>query len=195
MVGAAVASSYAMVQAAGLDPLAWDGVSAFADRARPFGTFGHANYLAAYLVMTAPLIALFVLRAAGRRRWGAALTLAGAAALAGAAVVAALSRAAWLAGGAALLVLGGGWFLAGRRRAALTLAGLVAIVAVAGTCWWAAGPRGNGLSGRVAERLSRLGDGEGRRQIWRGGRPLLRPAAHRLGYGYIPDRLRETSAG
>ena len=178
VVGAALSSVYALIQAARLDPAAWDGVSSFADHDRPFGMFGHANYLSAYLVMAAPLIAVFVLRAVVRRRWGAALTLALVAVLAGVAVVAGLSRAAWLAGGVALLALGGGWFLAGRRRAALALAGLTAVVAIAG--WWAAaGMGGDGLSGRVAERLSRLGDGAGRWQIWRAAADLFhdRPLA------------------
>ncbi len=175
VVGAAVSSVYALIQAARLDPAAWDGVSSFADHDRPFGMFGHANYLSAYLVMTAPLIVLFVLRAVARRRWGAALALALIAFLAGAAVVVALSRAAWLAGGVALLALGGGWFLAGRRRAALTLAGLAVVGVVAVTGWWTmAGIQGDGLTGRVAERLSRLSDGAGRRQIWRAAADLFR---------------------
>ncbi len=173
VVGAALSSVYAVIQAVRLDPAAWDGVSAFADHARPFAMFGHANYLSAYLVMTAPLIALFLLRAAGRRRWTATLTLALIAVLAGAAVVAALSRGAWLAGGVALLVLGGGWFFAGRRRAALALAGLAVVAVVGVTCWWAVGSRDDGLSGRIAERLSRIGDGEGRWQIWRAAADLF----------------------
>ncbi len=184
VVGAALSSVYALIQAARLDPAAWDGVSSFADHDRPFGMFGHANYLSAYLVMAAPLIAVFVLRAVplppacGGVGRAAALTLALVAVLAGVAVVAGLSRAAWLAGGVALLALGGGWFLAGRRRAALALAGLAAVVAMAG--WWAAaGMGGEGLSGRVAERLSRLGDGAGRWQIWRAAAELFhdRPLA------------------
>ncbi len=179
VVGVALSSVYAVIQTVRLDPAAWDGVSAFADRARPFAMFGHANYLSAYLVMTAPLIALFLLRAAGRRRWTATLTLALIAVLAGAAVVAALSRAAWLAGGVALLVLGGGWFFAGRRRAVLVLGGLAAVAVVGATCWWAVGSRDDGLTGRVAERLSRIGDGEGRWQIWQAAADLFcdRPIA------------------
>ncbi|HVS36796.1 MAG TPA: O-antigen ligase family protein [Gemmataceae bacterium] len=174
VVGSALSAAYAVIQAVGLDPILWDGVSLFADRARPFGMFGHPNYLAAYLVMTGPPIALFVRDAVQRRRWGTALILTAIAGLGAAAVAAALSRAAWLAGGAALLVLGGGWFLAGRRRSALVLAGL-AIVAAAGFCGWAAiGSSGAGLAGNVAQRLGRIGDGEGRWQIWHAAADLFR---------------------
>ncbi len=175
VVAAALSSVYAIIQAVRLDPAAWTDISAFMDRARPFGMFGHANYLAAYLVMTGPLIALFLLRAVLRRRWGAAVTLALVALLAGAAVVASLSRAAWLAGGAAVVVLGVGWFAAGCRRSAFVLAGLACAAVVAGAvCWAVADASGGGLASGVGERLGRVGDGAGRWQIWRAAADLFR---------------------
>ena len=192
VVGSSLSSVYALIQAARLDPVAWEGVSAFADHARPFGMMGHANFLAAYLVMTAPLVALFLFRAVAQRRWGAALALVSIGLLMGVAVVAALSRAAWLAGGVAVLAVTAGWFLAGSRRAALTLATLTALVAVGVFFWWTlAGPPNASLAGRVAERLGRLDDGEGRWQIWRASwnlfrdRPLLGwgPDAFQLAFG------------
>src|SRR5205807_364295 len=53
----AVASAYALVQLAGLDPVTWDNLSLFAGRFRPFSTLGHPNFLAAYLVLAVPLTA------------------------------------------------------------------------------------------------------------------------------------------
>jgi O-antigen ligase len=193
VVASAASAAYAMIQAAHLDPVAWAGVSAFGDCARPFGTFGHANFLSAYLVMAAPLLAVFLLRALAGRRWVAALALALIGAAAGAAVVASLSRAAWLAAAAAALILGCGWWLSGSRRAGLVVLGLTAgacatalsaVVMSSLTADPAAAERG--LAGRVAARLGRLDDDEGRWHIWRASWDLFRDRPI-LGCG--PDAL------
>src|SRR5439155_337436 len=50
------------------DPIPWGNGSAFGAYIRPFSTLGHPNFLAAYLVMTLPIIACFAWQAARQRR-------------------------------------------------------------------------------------------------------------------------------
>src|SRR5262249_22501553 len=51
VIAAAVTSVYALIQAAGADPIAWQGRAVFAGYVRPFGTLGHPNLLGAFLAM------------------------------------------------------------------------------------------------------------------------------------------------
>ena len=75
MIGAAaIASIYAVVQFAGLDPLNWDRDPSI----RPFGTFGNPNQLAHYLSVTAGLcLGLALFEPSVRVRRTAAVAIAG----------------------------------------------------------------------------------------------------------------------
>jgi O-antigen ligase/Tfp pilus assembly protein PilF len=104
VVATGFVSAYALVQFAGADPARWEDVSTLAGYVRPFASMGHANFLAAYLVLTLPLTVHFAASAAHRRQWGTSAVFALLAALSLAAVAASLSRGAWLAAIAAVLV-------------------------------------------------------------------------------------------
>lgn len=108
--GAAIASAYALLQIAHLDPLTWQRQSAFGGLIRPGSTVGHANTLSAYLVMCLPLTLWLAARARSRAATVAWLAIAAVSLFI---VVASLSRGAWLGGAAAafaalLLALGSG---------------------------------------------------------------------------------------
>ena len=110
----AVASSYALLQLAGLDPLVWGRTASFGGVLRVFGTLGHPNMLGAYLAMTAPLtvwLASRTKRATERILWALVATVSVVV------IVATLSRGAWLALATAALsaLILGAWT---RRRAA-----------------------------------------------------------------------------
>jgi O-antigen ligase/Tfp pilus assembly protein PilF len=174
VVGTAGAASYALVQAAGADPLPWANVSQVGTYARPFATLGHPNFLAAYLVLTFPLVADCARRAAESRRWWLLVTLGAVGALSGLAILLALSRGAWLAFAGMLAVLVGGWWGGGARRgAAVCLCPLVlAVLGFAGAVRFGSG--GEQLLDRVADRVQRLGESAGRQHLWRAGLGLFR---------------------
>jgi O-antigen ligase/tetratricopeptide (TPR) repeat protein len=116
VVPVAPISVYALLQAGGLDPLGWCLDSPFASWSRPFGTLGHPNFLAAWLVTTLPLLVHCVRVAAARKRPLVVVGLVVTGLLGLGALALTLSRGGWLAGGAAALVLLGGWVLAQRSR-------------------------------------------------------------------------------
>jgi O-antigen ligase len=184
VVASAATSTYALLQSAGQDPVAWGGTSDFAGGVRPFAMLGHPNLLAAYLVMAWPVIAAFVERAGQERRWPflGALTLVGL--LGAAAVIAALSRAAWLAGSCMLLVLLAFGWRSGRRKA-LFITGMVGLVgAIAGAGCWVS----PALRGRLVERVCRLTETGPRSHVWRAGWDLFRERPI-LGWGMDTFRL------
>jgi O-antigen ligase len=84
----ALAAGTALLQAYGVE------LSVMAERRAPGGTFGNRNFMAHFVALGAPVLALAGLEA--RRRWEGFLWQAGVA-LAGAALVLSRSRAAWLA--------------------------------------------------------------------------------------------------
>jgi len=89
----AVASAYALVQLAGLDPWTWGEEAFFGKDLRVFGTLGHPNLLGAYLMMTFPLTAWLALRAKhGAERIAWALV----SAVFLVVIAATLSRGAWI---------------------------------------------------------------------------------------------------
>jgi O-antigen ligase/tetratricopeptide (TPR) repeat protein len=95
--GAAVSAAYALLQFVRADPVSWSNVSGLGVYARPFGTMGHANFLAAYHVMTLPITLYFAGRTWGRGQRALTVPLA-VVALASVLVIAlSLSRGAWLA--------------------------------------------------------------------------------------------------
>jgi O-antigen ligase/tetratricopeptide (TPR) repeat protein len=156
---AAVTSTYALVQHAHADPVPWSGLSLFAGQIRPFGTLGHSNSLAAYLVMAWPLVGAYLLWPLHGSRWARSL-LALLGVLILSVVVLTLSRAAWLAGSCVIgLTLGVACAGASRERqirAGLVLAGVMVLAAV----WFF------GSGAGVRSRITNLIDSEGRKDIW-----------------------------
>lgn len=167
LIAASIASGYALLQAAKLDPVDWaPALVAGAGGAvgRPFGTLGHPNLLG---VVAAAAAVMAWVRAAllgpGRQ-----LHLA-AGALCTGAVVVTLSRAAWLGLAAGLVVVVVLLLLAGRAtrpsgRTLLAGAGLlVALVALVALSGW---------GGRMAARFDELlhpmhASGSARLETWR----------------------------
>jgi O-antigen ligase len=164
-IAAALTCLYALVQAAGADPLPWQGRAVFAGYVRPFGTLGHPNLLGAFLAMVVPLAAQQCWAAGGEGRRPAAAAHGLAAALACAAIVLSASRGAWLAlavAGAVLLTMAALAGLSRRALLVLTAASVAgAVIAVALALAAARGPW-HGL----AERVRHLTEAESRRQIW-----------------------------
>jgi O-antigen ligase/tetratricopeptide (TPR) repeat protein len=171
-VGVAITAADALLQALRLDPYRWGDVSAVGGYVRPFGTLGHANHLAAYLVIGLPLTGCLALRAARARCAGAAAVLGAVVVVALAAVAATLSRGGWvaLAGVAAVLTVMG-WSRLNRRRFATALIGVA--VAAAGA-WAVAEACGLQISSRVAARARQWGDGAGRVDIWQSAWAMFR---------------------
>jgi O-antigen ligase/tetratricopeptide (TPR) repeat protein len=169
VLGAAVASGYAVLQVLHHDPLEWDGASVFAGYVRPFATMAHPNLLGAYLVMALPLVAAMAERAIRQRRRFAAVAFAVLAVAAVAIIILTISRAAWLAGVCVFAVLLAGWWFARARRAVVVLAAAPILCAVLAVVAYLAVPaveRGP-IRETLAQRTRHLGDGAGRWQIWR----------------------------
>lgn len=176
----AIAAGYALLQAIGLDPWPWDDVSGLGTYRRPFGTMGHANLLAAFLVMSLPLTLWLAAQAyrAGRRTITA--TWLAAATLEILCVVLCLSRGAWLALAAALAVLGMGWARRFSWRRAVPLAWLAVPVAILGFALH--GRAETELTSRLADRVRHWSQSESRLHIWRAGWQMFRDRPW-LGYG------------
>jgi O-antigen ligase len=162
VAGAALASVYALMQVARLDPIDWGVVPTFAGVNRPFGSLGHANLLGA---VTAPAaVAAVTLALAGPRR---ALYRAMAVLLACTTALT-LSRGAWLglaAGlGVGLAFVGNRTGLRPSRGAAIVAtAGVIALSAVALVAGWA-----DPFVARFRELLSPVqGSGISRLEIWK----------------------------
>jgi O-antigen ligase len=161
---AAIASLYALAQAAGLDPVQWTREARSGGFVRPFGTLGHPNLLG---VVTASLasvaVALAIAGRRGLRTWGYAL----AALLSLAATELALSRAAWLAVAVALPVAAG---LALRERsrdgtparAAAAAAGVLLVLVAVSLFVGREGP----VAARLGESIEG-GSAASRLEIWR----------------------------
>ena len=96
---------YGMVQAVGLDPFTWKRTASISNIIRIFGTIGHPNHLAAFLMMSFPIVCYFRLLAWNRRNIPAVAILIATEVSAAALVVFSFSRGAWLAMGVMLFVL------------------------------------------------------------------------------------------
>jgi O-antigen ligase/tetratricopeptide (TPR) repeat protein len=158
LLAALVATAFAFLQMAGIDPVGWQFSSAAGVFSRPVGTLGHANHLGASLAMVLPIAWYFAVPP--RRN---AMVVCGLILLAGIAV--ALSRAAWLACAAGMLVLvvaifKNSWEKIRRQHVIYFLLVIGLIGAVAG-CW---NPR-NVVSG-FCDRLVNWNSGATRWQIW-----------------------------
>ncbi|HSQ60200.1 MAG TPA: O-antigen ligase family protein, partial [Acidobacteriota bacterium] len=145
---AGVAALYALVQWAGLDPMAWEGAATVDGRVRVPSTLGHPNLLGAYLAMTLPLSSYLAWRhraLAARTGWGA---------VAGVSIVAlaaTLSRGAWLAAAVAAVAAALLLLLSRRMRVAgpaLAAAALLAVLLFALPLWT---PLGEGFRTRLGQ--------------------------------------------
>ncbi len=116
-VGAAIVAAYAVIQRAGLDPI-WSTLN----DDRVFSTIGQSNSLAAYLVLSMPLVAALCVR----RHWPWAVAVAGVLALSLAAVAFTLSRGGFLGLAAAWTTFVTAlWF--GRHEPILSRRGVVVV--------------------------------------------------------------------
>jgi O-antigen ligase/tetratricopeptide (TPR) repeat protein len=175
-VAAAVASTYAIIQVAQIDPIRWGRVSQFYQSilVRPFGTMGHANLLSAFLAMAFPITAYFAHVAAKRRQ----RVVVGVYGLAGAlsliAIAISISRGAWLALACAVAVLLVGWFRIGERRSAAAISALFPLAAVSLVALYIAVPGGSAFIQRIAERVPHLTEVGSRQHLWRASLEMAR---------------------
>jgi O-antigen ligase/Tfp pilus assembly protein PilF len=187
LVAAAVAAGYAVVQAAGWDPVAWESIPHFAGHHRPFGTLGHAIHLAAYQAMALPLLAGLAREAASGRRWKTLAVVCAAAGVGVTAILLSLSRGAWLAAGVGVALLILLWARSGGVRPRTWLLGAVLLAAVAAAVLAWPGAAGARFRTGLVERVRRLEDSSGRRHVWQAAWRLFgeRPAV-----GWGPDTFR-----
>ena len=164
------ACTYALLQLAGFDPIAWTRTSPFRGYTRIFGTMGHPILLAGFLVTAFPVCAYLALSAWRRGRlvgagWAAAAVL-----LCWAVILASFSRGAWLALGIALCSLLVGWWRVGERLGVrVLLGGAIVGFVLSGVGFFALVGDTSALTERVFARAgSLLNPGqEPRLQIWR----------------------------
>lgn len=162
----AVACGYALLQLFRLDPIAWTTVSTFGPYVRPFATMGHPNHLAAFLVLSCPIVFHCASRAVAQRRYLSALVcvLVGISALL--VIVISISRGAWLALLVALVIIGCGW-LGGQRWRAFGLAcGCLCLALVGFFLIGLLTSPGRELLTTVSARIQHLGDPAGRQHLW-----------------------------
>lgn len=124
-----LASIYAVAQAAGLDFTTWKGLLSQQNYSRPIATFGHPNFLAAYLVMALPIVnySLRISREERGARSAPALLHLATLVLSMAIIFLTQSRGAWLA---ALIVCFCMWRLHIRKLAIAALIALPLITAI-----------------------------------------------------------------
>jgi O-antigen ligase len=154
VLGSGAAAVYALLQTSHLDPIGWTASATYQGAVRPFGSLGHPNFLAAFLVMTLPLTAYFVLQATKQRYWGALVVLGLVGVTSLLAVVLSLSRGAWLGLVCAALVPLAYWLFHGRRRRQIAVVSLLLLsgvgLALALVAWGNSG-RLDGLVTRVRQ--------------------------------------------
>lgn len=183
---AAVAAGYGLVQALHQDPFPWMRWNA---QARPTGTMGNANFLAAYLAMALPGLAYFGYRAMQQRRWLIVAFLALCGLLCCLVLFLTLSRAGWLALGCAGFVLLVAWQRLRRpsfRTWTLAAGALVALI-LSLVLLARVQPTLRGAFQGVLQRLSRFTESPARMEIWSGGLRIF--AEHPL-LGSGPDTFR-----
>jgi O-antigen ligase/tetratricopeptide (TPR) repeat protein len=173
VIGAAVASTYALVQVTQIDPIRWGRISRFGEYIRPFATMGHPNFLSAFLVMAFPIAAFFVYRAVRRDRAFEAATFGAVGLLSSVVIAISISRGAWLAFAAVLGILLFAAFALGRERSARTyvfaaLAPFVAGALTIGVLYLAI-PSGPSIVQSVSDRAAHLTEAATRKEIWKAG--------------------------
>ena len=162
VIAAAVVSTYAIMQVANLDPIQWERVADFGPYVRPFATMGHANFLAAYLVMVLPLTEYAVLRAWERRTWSAVIVFALVGGLSWVAIALSMSRGGWLA-----LAVTAGVLAVGSRRYAVSIAVKVVFAGLALMALIIATPDGAVVAQSLLQRVQSLTEAASRVEIWR----------------------------
>ena len=191
--GSAPVVAYGLLQAAALDPLAWQ-----TDAASPvLSTLGRANFVGTYLVMIVPLTAGRL--AVARRRWPCALLLAGQVTC----LALTQTRAAWIGLGAALaaglLVWAAGGLRCKRRLilavTAILVLGILAAVFVV-LLNLPGGPLSSIADLAGVDRLATLADVEtgstaARLTTWQATLPLI---VERALLGYGPETMRPVFA-
>ena len=103
-IAIAVATAYALLQYAHLDPIQWNPSATFGGMTRWAGTLAHANHLGSYVAMTVPLVLWLARRMTSRWMQGVCVVLV---LISLAVLTATLSRGAWVgfAAGIAVTVL------------------------------------------------------------------------------------------
>jgi len=165
VTAAGVASTYAVIQAANLDPIGW-AHQQIGGSVTPAATMGNANFLGAFLVMSLPITLHFMQRASTDRRTFTSIVCAAVAAASCLGILLAASRGAWIACLCTLAVCAIGRRAMSRRGKrpmpvaliAATLAGLV-ILCVAS--------ERQGFFGALAARARDLTADSGRARLWR----------------------------
>lgn len=104
VLGVVFSVLYGIIQSAGLDPFSWKRTSPFGEIIRIFGTMGHPNQLAAFLVMGFPIVCYFRLGLFKNRSIFLGIALIVVEVLSVAIIVLSLSRGAWLAMAIMLIV-------------------------------------------------------------------------------------------
>ena len=174
VIAAGVAAAYAVAQLGGVDPIMYGRTAGLAGFVRPFATMGHPNFLAAFLAMALPLVALALVRAVRARQPLAAVGLTLIAGLSGAAVVVAVSRGAWLALAAATLIFVAGALAGGARRAAALTAAIAGVSTALLAILALALPAGGLVLSGVLARVRHLTDSASRQHIWQAAWSLFR---------------------
>jgi O-antigen ligase len=137
LLGVAFSVLYGIIQSAGLDPFSWKRTSAFGEIIRIFGTMGHPNQLAAFLVMGFPIVCYFRLRLFEKRCFAIGIALIITELFAVAIIVLSLSRGAWLAMGVMLIVFLIGYAITARKKQAVLWVLLPWIIGIAlGACYF-----------------------------------------------------------
>lgn len=174
VVAAVLVTAYGLVQAAGLDPLVWANPSKIGEYVRPFSSFGHANFLAAWLVLALPMV---IVAATSRTRWVIAILALSMALL----LLLTMSRGAWLGiAGAASVALILRWRKGTRvRKRVLQSAAVIAVGVLAITAF-----AGESIRSTMGGRIHGFLDGAGRTDIWSA---ALKMFAERPVLGTGPD--------
>ncbi len=131
LIGVGFSVVYGIIQSAGLDPFSWKRTSVIGDITRIFGTMGHPNQLAAFLVMGFPIVCYFRLDLFKKRAFALGILLIVVEIFAAAIIVLSLSRGAWLGMGAMLLVFLYGIAKVTQKKQAVLLALLPWVIGIA----------------------------------------------------------------
>ena len=183
LIGVAFSVLYGIIQSAGLDPFTWKRTSGIGEAIRIFGTMGHPNQLAAFLVMGFPIVCYFRLGLFEKRSFVPGIVLVVVELFAAAIIVVSISRGAWLAMGAMLVVFVVGYTVTVRKKQVILWILLPWIIGIAlGSSYFAtsSGLKAHVVSSTVGEtplnpiafRLQQMGPSaitEGTRwPIWKG---------------------------
>jgi O-antigen ligase len=194
--GGAVASAYALAQAAGLDVFSWQRVAEFRGL-RPFGTLGNPNTLACFLAAMWPIEVCMAVEAHRRGRRLAAAAFALVAFLGALAILRSASRAGWLALAIAVLGVAVVLHLTSEKRTTGRVVVRTLMAAMAAVALTGAFPAGRAFLALLWDRaMNPLGVGS-RRLLWTAAldifreHPLLGTGVETFGIAFAPRRTPE----